>query len=231
MLNKEQIRDIYSFVKGKYVKYYDLQIELVHQMVKKVEYQLEQDPKMDFQNALHKAYSSYGIWGFTKIVTKKESLISRQSMRLWMKEFFDWFTIPKGMNMALLFFLLWFICGVIPVAYVAVAFIFFCIIEGIILYLGGRRSVLHNRAPLLMLVPFRISLFQVGYFVGFVPFYILLITTNFHLNENAWPWITAHTWAVALWMTVSLMFIVSHLAVYRRILEQAKERYPGFFRM
>lgn len=230
MLSKEQIREVYGLVTSKYVRYYDLQIELVHQLVKKVEYQLAQNPEMNFRDALQEAYSSYGIFGFSKIVMKKESLIGRQSMHLWIREFFHWFSFPRLLSMAFLFFILWTVCGLFSISFAAVAFITFCTVQGIILHLNGKRAVLHNRSPLLMLVPFKISFFQVGYFVGFVPFYVFLILTNFNLIENGWAWIAVHTWVVALWMTVSLIFIVSHLAVYKRVLEQAKEKYPGFFK-
>ena len=56
-LSKEQIDDIFNFVKSKYVRYIDLQYELVDHLASAVEEEMEQDQELNFSSALSKVYS------------------------------------------------------------------------------------------------------------------------------------------------------------------------------
>lgn len=229
MLTTDQIKEIYYFVRSKYVKYYDLQLELVHQLVRRVEDQLELNPELSFESALKKVYAGFGVYGFSKVIMRKEAVMGRQSIKLWIREFVQWFTLSKVIGTVLLFLLLWLICKSIPITYVAIALIVFCVLEGMLLHFKGKHSILHNRAPLLMLVPFRISFFQLGFSIGFLPLYLFVISNAFNLGTLSQSWIERHSWIVALWVVISLLFMASHLAVYQRVLLRAKKKYPGLF--
>ena len=51
-LNKEQIDRLYEFTRQHYVYWYDLQTELVDHMANSIETKWQQNPKIDFEDAL-----------------------------------------------------------------------------------------------------------------------------------------------------------------------------------
>ena len=53
-LNPQQIDKLYLFTRQHYVEYYDLQAELVDHLANAIEIEWQQNPKLTFDEALHR---------------------------------------------------------------------------------------------------------------------------------------------------------------------------------
>ena len=106
-LTPSQIQQIFNFTAQKYIKYYDVQLELVDHIANRIEEMQTEDPKLSFDSALQKVYKSFGIYGFTKVQEQKV----RQMERFWAKKFWSYyksyFRLPKIlliMGLSILFY-------------------------------------------------------------------------------------------------------------------------------
>lgn len=70
-LTQQQIDRIFEFTSQKYIKYYDVQLELVDHIASRIEQMMADDPNLQFEPALQKVYKSFGIFGFTKVQDQK----------------------------------------------------------------------------------------------------------------------------------------------------------------
>ena len=94
-LTRSQIQTIFDFTAKKYIKYYDVQLELVDHIANRIEEMQTEDPKLSFDSALQKVYKSFGIYGFTKVQEQKV----REMEKFWNKRltryYLDYFKLPK----------------------------------------------------------------------------------------------------------------------------------------
>ena len=90
-----QIQTILDFTRKKYVKFYDVQIELVDHIAHKIEELQALDPNLSFDQAIHKVYKSFGIYGFTKMQEKYVDQVQKQWWRRMVRYFLSYFTLPK----------------------------------------------------------------------------------------------------------------------------------------
>lgn len=82
-LSQQQIEHLFTFVKRKYVPYYDLQIELVDHLATSIEQKMAKDASMSFESALQKTYKGFGITGFAEYRSSKE----KELFMFWVKRF------------------------------------------------------------------------------------------------------------------------------------------------
>lgn len=94
-LTKEQIDKLAAFTQLKRVNFYDVQLELVDHLASKMEELMEQDSTLSFEKALDKVYSSFGIYGFAKVVEEKQRSIEKLANRMWWQEIKTFFTWPR----------------------------------------------------------------------------------------------------------------------------------------
>lgn len=94
-LSNEQIQQLFLFTEKKFVRWYDLQVELVDHLAEKIEAQMEQDPTLSFERALGNVYAGFGIFGFAKIVREKEEALRKANNRLLWQEIGKQFTWPN----------------------------------------------------------------------------------------------------------------------------------------
>lgn len=227
MITKEQTAKLFDFVRAKHVRYYDLQVELVDHLASGIEEKMASDPQVSFDDALQWVYRSFGIFGFGKIVMEKEAAVSRQSIRLWYNEFLHWFKWPKLLVTLLLFFVVWRLCTLIPVSYPIVMWAFISLAFAFCYHVRYFDPGLRKSTKLLMLAPFKISFFQIGYLFGILPLYFYLITSKW---VGGLPvWLQNNRWAIALWIVLSLLLMISHVLLYRRMAAKAKQMYPSAF--
>lgn len=96
-LSSEQIQAIYDFTRKKYVKYYDVQLEIVDHVASKIEERMMEDDTLTFEMALHEVYKSFGIFGFTKMAQS----IHGVHHKMWQKRLrsfvLEYLTLPKLM--------------------------------------------------------------------------------------------------------------------------------------
>ena len=94
-LTNNQIAELFRFCEQKYVRYYDLQVELVDHLAERIEEETVTHPELSFDDALAKVYKGFGIFGFAHIVRDKETSLRKQTNKLWLKELVSYFTLPK----------------------------------------------------------------------------------------------------------------------------------------
>lgn len=95
MLTTDQIKSLFQFCEKHFVKYYDVQVELVDHLANAIELEIAKDPKISFERALEKVHDSFGIMGFAPLVAAKEKMAEKQSRKLFLRLFMDQFKWPK----------------------------------------------------------------------------------------------------------------------------------------
>ena len=94
-LSKEQIQQLFIFTEKKFVRWYDLQVELVDHLANKIEAEMAADKALSFERALGNVYASFGIFGFAKIVSEKQEALRRANNKLLWQEIGKQFTWPN----------------------------------------------------------------------------------------------------------------------------------------
>lgn len=94
-LTADQIQTIFDFTEKKYIKYYDVQLELVDHIADKIETLQADDPNLSFDRALHEVYKSFGLFGFTKVQEQKMVELHRYWMRHLKSYIKGYFKLPK----------------------------------------------------------------------------------------------------------------------------------------
>lgn len=131
-LTNEQIQHLFAFTKKKYVRYYDVQAELVDHLAERIEEEITANPQLSYENALAKVYAEFGIFGFAKIVQQKEAEVLRSARRLWFNELLTFFTWPKITFVLALFlvsyqFTIWFSVDILKIISGVLWLVFLCI--------------------------------------------------------------------------------------------------------
>ena len=93
MLTEKQIQSLFTFCEKHFVKYYDVQVELVDHLANAVELEMQNDPKLSFEKAVEKIHRSFGVMGFAPLVAQKQSAAEKQSRKLFWRLFkaqFGW---------------------------------------------------------------------------------------------------------------------------------------------
>lgn len=94
-LTTAQIQSIYDFTAKKYIKYYDVQLELVDHIANRIEELQAEDSKLSFEQAMQSVYKSFGVYGFTKV--QEQKMFERQSY--WKRQIWSYvksyFKLPK----------------------------------------------------------------------------------------------------------------------------------------
>ncbi len=166
-LTKQQIEQLFEFTEKKYVRYYDLQVELVDHLATKIEEEMAADADLEFTKALDKVYRSFGMFGFAKIVQQKQNEVANAARNKWWKEIKLFFTWPKITFVVCIFMIFWQVALYIPIIYLGPSFVAAYIIGNAVM---GRRFIsLNKRAKkskqllLLQFTPWHTSLFVFFY--------------------------------------------------------------------
>ena len=102
MLTNEQIQSLFTFCEKHFVKYYDVQVELVDHLTNAIELEMQTNTEISFEQALQKVHQNFGVMGFAPLVSEKAKMAENQSRLLFWKLFKEQFKWPK----IVLFFLL-----------------------------------------------------------------------------------------------------------------------------
>ncbi len=107
MLTNEQVQYLHQFCVKHYVRYYDLQVELVDHLAEAIEAKLQANPSLDFDKALNEVYAGFGISGFAPVVAERMVALQKSGSKQWRKAFTSWFTVPRIIITAVIFLLLY----------------------------------------------------------------------------------------------------------------------------
>lgn len=94
-ISSEQISKLYAFVKQHYVPYYDLQTELVDHLANSIENQWKDTPNKSFEDALQASFKTFGIFGFTDLLDKRQAVMIKKYGKLVLKLLKEYVTLPK----------------------------------------------------------------------------------------------------------------------------------------
>ncbi len=94
-LSPKQKATLFGFVEKKFVRWHDLQSELVEDLASRIKVEMEKDHQVTFEAALEKVYKSYGIFGFARIVQEKQLALAQTAKRRWWSEVRSIFKWPR----------------------------------------------------------------------------------------------------------------------------------------
>jgi hypothetical protein len=95
VLTKEQIEHLFVFCRKHYVRYYDVQLELVDHLANAIEDKMNADKNLSFEKALHEVYKGFGVMGFSKVLASKEKEAGKKCRKIRRKIYWSYFTPPK----------------------------------------------------------------------------------------------------------------------------------------
>jgi hypothetical protein len=152
LLNEGELASLHSFVKSKYVEYYDQQVELVDHLASEIERIWETDKTVSFETALNQVYTRFGIHGFTNITQQRRKTIRQSENALTWKEFKLFFQIPRiGVSVIMLVFILVLSSQISSLSFVVVNGVFSVLMVSVELY---------NRYRYKPTIQFKISAWQ-----------------------------------------------------------------------
>jgi hypothetical protein len=131
-LTNEQIQKLFAFTERKFVRWYDLQCELVDHLATKIESEISADNKLDFDKALNKVYEGFGIFGFAQIVKERENQLRKTNNKLlWgaVKAQFTWPNLVRSLAILSIIYTSVFVVGlkisifIYVVAYITTTFL------------------------------------------------------------------------------------------------------------
>lgn len=221
MLSNEQIDQLYRFCEKKFVRYYDVQVELVDHLANAIEERMKADPAISFEKALDKVYSEFGIFGFAKVVRQKEYAAIEKQKRLFFTLLKDRLSWPKVLLFLTLSALHYFTIKEIHFKLPIVAFIVWSFI---IFWLDKRRHLKikkrYNKISF--------TLFEYRYNIVMVPLYFLIqiMYNKFFSEETAG---LLNTYPIASALFFSFLYIVSivQFELNKKIDEEVTTNYPA----
>ncbi|MDE1193191.1 MAG: hypothetical protein PW786_13770 [Arachidicoccus sp.] len=95
MLTEKQINSLYKFCSHHYVRYYDVQTELVDHLTNAIEEKMEADKNLDFETTLKNVYEAFGDNGFKKIIQQKTMAIKKEHSLSFSKTLKSFFIPPN----------------------------------------------------------------------------------------------------------------------------------------
>lgn len=103
MLTSTEIQKLFEFTRKKYVRYIDVQVELVDHLASSIEQLQDETPELEFDQALAKIYSRFPITGFNNLIQEKTIAMKFawwHKLKDYILEFLTW---PKVLVLMLIF--------------------------------------------------------------------------------------------------------------------------------
>lgn len=213
-LTPAQVDILYDFVGKKYVRYYDVQSELVDHLATAVEERLEKYPNTDFYDALAAVYSEFGLFGFSRIVQTREREMQKLAWRnIWkeVKRFFSWPVIISTLTVLVGGYIL--LSAMDPVWAKNIICFSWVALMGWVFY---REHLLHKKRPqkpLLVLQVSRVNL----YFPFFYPEAMLFFSEHITVEVTF------------LCLVFLMMIRFAALNAWQHVQAKATTQYPGAF--
>ena len=94
-LTEKQIESLFRFCEKKFVRHYDLQVELVDHLAERIEEEMAADATLGFDAALQRVYAGFGLFGFAHIVQDRSAMLHKRNSKLWWSQVRAFFVLPK----------------------------------------------------------------------------------------------------------------------------------------
>jgi len=108
-LTPTQIQRLYKFTREHFVEHYDLQTELVDHLANGIEKRWEENPKLSFKDALNREFKEFGIFGFSDVIEKHNSALSKKYLKIIFRFMREYIKLPKIIGT---------ICAILAVFYI-----------------------------------------------------------------------------------------------------------------
>lgn len=228
VLSAAQIDRLFEFCRQHYVRYYDVQVELVDHLAASIEARMNADKSVSFEQALEQTFAGFGVMGFGPVVRAHEQSLRKWTARTKRQLFFSYFTWPKAGLSLLLLAVAWLMGQVLPASYLHYAIpaglIVFAVVE--LLRIWRLKKAWRKPVLPLMLLPNK-------------TFFPLMVCSmlNIYVNLlNGLHWLTSagmHE-QMAYYATASLFIflIIGSFSVQdytQKLYALARERYPEAF--
>jgi hypothetical protein len=105
-LTKEQILQIENYIAACGIKWYDVKMELVDHFATSLESKLEDNPKLDFKQAIINEHKSFSDYGFKKLLNTKTKAVEKQFYKQVFRNLKSFFKLPKIFISASIFYAL-----------------------------------------------------------------------------------------------------------------------------
>jgi magnesium-transporting ATPase (P-type) len=122
-LSEVEIDRLFDFVKSKYVRFIDLQYELVDHLASSIEDIQSTDPNVSFDKALQETYSRFPITGFSQYISEKQSALNKYWARKFFRYYFEFFKLPKIILLIALSCIIWTMFQYVPHSYLAITIV------------------------------------------------------------------------------------------------------------
>lgn len=124
-LTNAEIEKLFIFTSRKYVRYIDVQIELVDHLASAIEERKIEDSRLGFDEALQKVYSEFPISGFSNLINEKTKSLNI----FWLKKLKSYFI--GFLNWPKILWLMLFFMGFYTLSFIASYKVFF----GVVLFM------------------------------------------------------------------------------------------------
>lgn len=224
MLTDDQIQFLYTFCEKHYVRYYDLQVELVDHLANAVEEKMQQNSKLHFEQALNEVYKGFGVMGFAPVISEKLNALQKNVRKENWRMFVSYFTIPRISITILITLLLLSPFYFFSISDIDLLFSLYVLAVSIIAIAGTIYFAKKYKRPKRKLLLLNASTF-------FAPFGLLLQMPNVYFNIVRQASV-ASEWTVIFMTVFSVLIIVLSLAFfegYKKLYNRAKTDYPLAF--
>lgn len=232
MLTHEQIEQLFSFCKKHFVRYYDVQVELVDHLANAIEEKMAADKKLSFETALDRVFAGFGIKGFGEVVNSRTQSLFKHYRKVKRQIFISYFTWPKAAMTLCLFLILSLLKKLLTVDqqayFIAVLFLGLWLFE-----LSVVRQVRHLRKkqslPLLITGAGEEESFFGVYMVAQVMLFLSIHPVKFVENILNFGSFSLDYFLIIIVMILLFVGILAYKDVANKIQQMARDQYPEAF--
>jgi hydrogenase-4 membrane subunit HyfE len=123
-LTTVQIERLYKFTREHFVEHYDLQTELVDHLANGIEKRWEENSKLSFDDALNLEFKQFGICGFSDIIEKYSSALSRKYFKIIFRFLREYIKLPKIIGTICAILTLFYVIRYVAVSVWIIGFLF-----------------------------------------------------------------------------------------------------------
>jgi len=216
-LTEKQIEELFRFCEKKFVRQYDLQLELVDHLAERIEEEMAADSKLSFEDALQKVYKGFGIFGFAHIVQDRSNMLYKRNKKLWWAQVKSFFVLPRillTLSLGLVFYqaagyMSGDVCGI--VLYVAW-------LSGFIFQIRALRKFQKSMTKSLMLTQ------NLPGTTLITPFFIMQEL----FSDNT---LSKYPLAFSILMVIGVIYHAAFIVVVKNVSDEARKLYPQAFKL
>ena len=206
-LSQEEVKKLFDFVKSKYVRFIDLQYELVDHLASSIEDIQNQNPSTTFDQALKESYARFPITGFTHFIDSKQKSLSRYWRNAMLRFVKEYFQLPKIILLLLLSLAIWTAFKIVPHPHVLIVI---WILISISFILNFKRLIINRKdtEKYLFLQSYNSMTLSNMYCILFLPLQVLSYSDRAFMEISF-----SNTTTIVTAFILSLSLIVSHVTL------------------